>query len=289
MKEIQDLVNKKSLNFVAIIVTYNPDDILIRSLEVLCAQFDLVVIIDNCSTNKSFIASLTSLYGDKLLINFLNENYGIAAALNIGIEICERYGNPWVLTLDQDSIVCKDFLFNYKSVIERFNASSLAPGYYFTGAKLDASISPVTYAITSGQMTKLDLIQKVGGFDDEFFIDGVDFDFSLKIINVGETIFKVNSAYIEHRLGDKSCGVPILRRFHTYHNPVRRYYIYRNMIFLIKKYFLKNTYFVIKHVTANFIYIFTIILLGERRLESLRYIVRGVFHGLIGRSGRFVE
>ena len=52
---------------------------------------------------------------DEITVIYLNENKGIASALNKGIDYSIKKGYQWVLTLDHDSIVTEDMINNMLS------------------------------------------------------------------------------------------------------------------------------------------------------------------------------
>ena len=68
-------------NLFAGIVTFNPDiELLRKNIEAICAQVDLVIIVDNGSRNLEDIRPLADAHHCKLIPNAQNE--GIATALN---------------------------------------------------------------------------------------------------------------------------------------------------------------------------------------------------------------
>ena len=70
----------------ALIIAYNPDQRIVVSLEKLRYLVDFVVIIDNMSSDRSFLEELKIKYDEKFLkILDLNKNYGVASGLNKGI------------------------------------------------------------------------------------------------------------------------------------------------------------------------------------------------------------
>ena len=98
-------INQREKRVAAIIVSYNPNLIVfekeLNSIEVQC----FVIIVDNGSDDefKKFILQKKQNL-EKLNVIFLNENFGIAKALNIGIETAIILGFEYVLLLDHDSI-----------------------------------------------------------------------------------------------------------------------------------------------------------------------------------------
>ena len=95
-------------NLFAGIVTFNPDiELLRKNIEAICAQVDLVIIVDNGSRNLEDIRPLADAHHCKLIPNAQNE--GIATALNQIALAGKGDGYSWMLTLDQDSECPPDF------------------------------------------------------------------------------------------------------------------------------------------------------------------------------------
>jgi len=273
----------------AIVVTFNPDDRLREVLTSICSQVSNVVVVDNGSSNIQFIRDLSELNSNINLIE-LQENFGIGEALNVGVSKVSGLGLKWILTLDQDSITHPDMVKELFSCAIEFEYDSVCPIAVENLAKESISIGheSVDLCITSGQMTKIEVINSINGFDSELFIDNVDFDFCLKLKNHNFSLGRVYSAILFHQLGEvtvkKRC-CHTFHTFHTFHSPLRRYYMYRNSVYLIRQYFRSNPIIICKFIVASFLSFFSIIAFGERRACSLKMISLGLFHAFIGRKG----
>jgi rhamnosyltransferase len=152
----------------------------------------------------------------------------------------------------------------------------LTPQYSKHGLEAGLEIRRIDYAITSGNLVRMDVFDKIGTYDEEFFIDCIDFDFSLRVRRAGLSIVRVGAARMQHALGDKACTIPVIGRVHTFHSPLRRYYMYRNGLYLTSRYAGEYPGFVCKLALVNALYLVTILLFGDQRLESIRYIAYGL-------------
>ncbi|MCB5628214.1 glycosyltransferase, partial [Bifidobacterium breve] len=84
-------------NLFAGIVTFNPDiELLRKNIEAICAQVDLVIIVDNGSRNLEDIRPLADAHHCKLIPNAQNE--GIATALNQIALAGKGDGYSWMFT-----------------------------------------------------------------------------------------------------------------------------------------------------------------------------------------------
>lgn len=74
------------------------------------------------------------------------------------------------------------------------------------------------------------------------FIDEVDTEFCYRSQKAGYKIIEFPNVIMKHSLGDRTYHYFLGRKYNTLnHNAIRKYYITRNKIYMIKKYpFLKK-------------------------------------------------
>lgn len=223
-------IDPYSLSVAALIVTYNPDHRLLDGLTNLTSLVDYVVVVDNGSIRTNVIDRVKDVVPvNKWFIIKLGQNFGIAYALNRGIEhIIANTNCGYVLTLDQDTII---LLEDIKKVIIKVNSNYKDVGIIALTEKAGLKLpefSEIAFPITSGNIVKMDVFDKIE-YRDDFFIDGVDFDFDYEVRKFGYSIVKYNFHSIDHRLGIKKNGL-------LYEPDYRIYYIIRNStVLLIEK------------------------------------------------------
>lgn len=265
------------IDVMAVVVSFNGGQKTVKTINALIGQVGHVHIVDN-SSGPGSVALLEDYSNQpKVSVNWLTENKGVGYALNLGVLHARELGYQWLLTMDQDSI-CDDVMVKtlVKAVAEDPAMVCLAPQYSEFSIDPTEGVRLVGYAITSGNLVRIDVFDKIGLYNEDLFIDGVDFDFSLRVRNAGLNIHMVGAARMQHELGDKACTFPLLGRFHTFHSPLRRYYIFRNYLYLVNGYGGRFPKFVLKMTVSHIIYIFTILLFGEQRLKSMFYISHGI-------------
>lgn len=277
--------HKTSAKIIAIIVVYKPDIVLLKkNIRKLSSQVNNVLIINN----SEFIepGSFESVY----IINN-NNNLGIATALNIGIDFAVKKKFDYALLLDQDSTpddvlvqeLERGFHFDHQI------AMAVPQIIYLGTDKRDSNefeYEFVDFAITSGSMLNLSLIKQIGYFDDNLFIDCVDFDYCFKIRINNLRIVRVNKAMLYQRLGNmvryNFAGISV---YPTNHNYIRRYYITRNRLYIGVKYFHFNKMFLIKNI-LRIIYEFLLIMIFERdRLKKISATKRAFLDFFAGKMG----
>lgn len=239
-------------------------------------------IVDNASSSKT-LEILKQLEQESCVsITYLNQNLGIGNALNIGVNKGVEMGYNWLLTMDQDSIVsgtmveefCKAINLNNKLSCLTPAISIFANENTFNNSRNKENI--VNYAITSGNLVKLEIFETIGLYNEMLFIDCVDFDFSLRLRIAGFTINLVPNAKLFHQLGEKHSVPKIFSWFYTLHSPIRRYYMFRNWGYIFQKYFTKFPVFIIRGTIIHFLLLLIIPFYDRKPRESLTFIYYGI-------------
>ena len=231
------------------IVLYNPDlkllDVNLNAvISQKCSEDIYIVLVDNDSSNITKIKELISKYKDiELIENGVNK--GIATALNQIMTLGKEKKCQWVMTLDQDSTIPLDMIETYIKILnlnKNENIGMLCPRIIDRNAKISNSSSinelvQVNKCITSGTLCNVEAWEISGKYDDNLFIDFVDFDMCAKIRINNYKIYQVNSISMIHSIGvmseHKLFGFKIIS---TAHSPVRHYFYSRNLLYFSKKY-----------------------------------------------------
>ena len=231
-------------NVAAVIVTYNPAKSFVGNIQAINKLVDEIIVVDNGSNDET-INMLKGLE-NKLTLIKLEENKGIAYALNRGIEYAENKGYSWVLTLDHDSTPDENMLNSMLNTYNSLNEEEKQKVVMITPKHIEEKVTEdlakeesyeyVLTEITSGALTKTSYY-KDNKYDEKLFIDLVDHDFCLNINRGGHKIIRVNNAILKHNLGEsKSYNILGVTITPTNHSPVRRYYMTRNRCYIWHKY-----------------------------------------------------
>lgn len=274
---------------VAIIVSYNDAKATIRCVEALCNQVISIIVVDNGSlSDHQFMLHTLERFKNLTLI-FSATNLGIGAAINLALDILDDTKVDWVLTMDQDSISAPDMVESMLQAAIKFPKAAFTPLITDIGQTgINAKPVEVEYAITSGNLIPLTAVRQLKGLDPKLFIDGVDFDFSLRLRAKGYRIIRVPAASMMHTLGNANSSWR-QKRFYTDHAPLRRYYMARNMIINFRRHFLRFPLFISRLLLVTFMTYISIFIWGPRRVESMTMILRGVIDGLLNRTGAYVS
>jgi len=275
----------------AVVVSYDGLQQTVRGVEALRGQVGHVYIVDNGSQAPS-LALLEALEQDGYVtVARLGENLGVGHALNLGVRQARDKGFGWLLTMDQDSVVDRGLLAAYEAAI-RADARQvcLAPTRIKQGeAPKNAAGREVRYAVTSGNLVAVGVFDEIGPYDEGFFIDCIDFDFCLRLRRAGHTIFRAAGALMQHTLGD---GVDVpepVRKFYARHPPIRRYYMYRNYLYLMERYLLAFPGFILKLGLLHVVLLPLMAFHDTQPVASYRAVGRGILDYLRRRTGPAME
>lgn len=272
------------------IITYNPTLTDVSTcLEALCNQVERVIIVDNASKNVKSLQEVVSKYANVTLVKN-SQNIGFAKALTQVFEWAKSQGFNWVLTLNDDSVVPSNMISEYKKILEsqgnlvnQKNAknSKIAIVCSLLKNRLDGTIlhskCHKDECITSGSLTSVEAWQKIGGFDEWLEIDGVDFDFSRRLVRAGWKIVECQNVIMEHQIGKaRSINLIIKHPIVWNHNANRKYYIARNMQVVDYK---MGTYSYAKSLRAVVRDMIFVALWEKNKFAKIRAMIRGFKDG----------
>ena len=273
-----------------VVVLYNPDEKVLDNIKTYIDLLDVLYVVDNSPIPNDN----SKKYKDKKIKYISNNgNKGIAFAFNVGAKEALKNGSEWLLTMDQDSSFQKESLEKMILFLKEINkniimSESLDLSYDKIGilsalqrTELNKTekLSGISYPLvvmTSGNLVNLNAYKKVKGFKDWFFIDAVDFEFCLNLKKNGYEIIQMNTAELNHNLGEsvekKMLGKTM---YVTNHNPIRRYYITRNRHYLYDLY--KDDYldYCALELSRTKHELIKIILFEKDKIKKLKYIYKG--------------
>ena len=280
----------------AIIVTYNATDDLLDNIAAIRPQVSRLVLVDNGSRPEglALVERARASFDCELIRN--DSNLGIATALNIGIGRAVSHGSKQAIFFDQDSIVGDQQY--VASMLEVYNARNqsgrvaiVVPRYIdrSSGAALPLAKSRdgrLLTSITSGSFVPLDVFKTLGLHDESLYIDYVDIEFSLRCRRAGYLIVEAPRAILRHSLGALTKHRLGARVFtSTHHNSDRRYFITRNRLLLMRRYWRDWPWF-IHELRAFSLELMKIVLVERNKLDKIRNIARGAVHAFQNKTGR---
>ncbi|MDD5578651.1 MAG: glycosyltransferase family 2 protein [Methylobacter sp.] len=308
----QSIPQRAEKQVAALVVTHFPDAGFPSRLDKLLEQVSHVVIIDNGSPQD--LLSWQKQYCDSDNITFLKNsvNLGIATALNQGMDLLTKEGFERVVTFDQDSTVTSGFIALLQATMtanevphgdvalvgaNRSDAGEnqdrhrwLRPKKrwpFFERITCDR-IGPdgVTLVITSGTLFNMKIFNILGPFRDDFFIDFVDSEYCLRAKEAGYRILVNPDARLFHQLGSKKqYRLFGLTMSPTFHSPLRRYYLSRNRIEMMRLYGLTFPHWLIYELMALIHITLSILFYEDQKIAKLQACAIGTCDGLLKRMG----
>ena len=274
----------------AVVVSYNGLHKTRRTVDALRGQVGHVHIVDNGSAAESLNVLDVLEQEPGITVERLGENRGVGHALNLGMERATQIGCSWLLTMDQDSVIDGSMIQAYQAAVERDpGLVCLSPCVTKNGRKEQAATSVVGYAITSGNLVRVSLFDQVGLYDEGFFVDCVDFDFSLRLRRAGYAVHRVSNAFMQHQLGEVNEVPSFLSRYYAEHSPVRRCYMSRNFLYMMERYLLRFPVFILKLALSHLLLLVLIGIYDPSPLRSYRAIGKGIWDYLARRDGIYRE
>lgn len=277
------------IKVVAIIVSFNGGEKTLRTIGALLPQVDYIHVVDNGSEFLSLKFLDNIKPNQRISITKLKVNKGIGAALNEGVSKAKQLGYSWILTMDQDSLAAPDMVACMINAAEKNDGMRcLSPNLTIHGEVVSSLKSgSVSYAITSGNLVNIEIYNQIGNYNEDLFIDCVDFDFSLRLRKAGFGIFKVSDAFLYHELGEKNNLPRLFKSYYTQHSPLRRYYMFRNFLYMVEKYLLFDFKFISKLFISHLILFTLLIFYDPKPWASIRMIFYGIMDYFSNKVGAF--
>lgn len=259
----------------AVVVLFNPKLEEILNINSYVNNVDFLVIIDNSDTDHyNFV--LKNVSSRNLKYYTEKKNLGLCRALNIGVNILNNVGCSWALLFDADSKLGSDIISVYKKAIEELyvdNVSLLCPVHMFERSKSVpySGYKNVKWSMTSGCLFNIPVFNKLQGFYEDLFVDGLDMDYCLKSKKCGYKIIQCGEAVINHHPADTKsvCGFK-----YGIASPFRYYMQSRQLIWVI--FYYKEPIFF-----ATYLYKWIkVVFLFPNKFLYIKSMIKGSFEGL---------
>jgi len=253
------------------------------------------VLIDNGSNDDS-VEILKNEFPNLIIIKN-NENLGFGAGFNRGIKYSIAQGAKYILIINNDTIADPNMMTNLLSVLEGDNELGIvAPFIYYYENKekiwsKGGFINSFSLEQTETQpkkhskdenmktfltgcclLVKVDVFEKIGMFDEQFFMYYEDLDFSLRCLKNGIKMKTVPEAKLWHRISKSSGGK---------NNSLERFYMAKSSgLYFRKHMILWQLPFIVTFRLGSAI-LWTFRLLQNRQFASISYYWKGLIQGWV--------
>ena len=295
------------MNFtVAIIVTYHPTGSMVAELfAALQHQVSRIVVVDNHSSPElqDFIRKKLPVNGELIC---LESNWGIGAAINLGLVEAKKRGADAVILFDQDSVPMPGMVASLHVALaekqeEGEKVAAVGSCYLDQRKQVEpafialqgwtlrrtpcagAGVISVDHLISSGCLISMGALDVIGGMNAKLFIDYVDTEWCIRARRRGYMLYGVGAAKMSHNIGDETATLFGLEL--PVHSALRNYYLLRNGIWLVRRPWVSAAWRMVVMRRLLLSYLFFSLFVGDR-FENWKMMNLGVWHGITGRMGK---
>lgn len=278
-----------AIKLAAVVTLYYPNENHFLNMKNYLANVDKLYVMDNTPD----VNHESDLPKSKKIEYYSFHNIGVSKALNFGCECASGEGYKWILTMDQDTILLSNVLLEMKKIIEtkEMKKIGIVTPWHKTKLKIEKPKKKIDYpqdVMTSGNIVNLEIWKEIGGFNEDFFIDGIDIEYGLRLKKYGYKIMRLNELEIEHDLGDIFY---VKGKLCTNHSGIRRYYMNRNYHYIYDCYKETDKEFC-EFLISNYKTMLKVILFEKNKFSKVYGFILGYIHykkGIKGKLNRFLN
>ncbi|WP_439662567.1 glycosyltransferase [Lentzea sp. HUAS TT2] len=273
----------------AIATAYHPDQRLLAVVEAARASCTEVLVVDNTPGGAEL---LSGDLPEGVRVLRPAGNLGLAGALNLGIREMSP-GSEAVLLLDQDSVLSGEVVGLLVAHLDDPTIGAAAPApwdavresYIDPRTRLRPEVADLDAVITSGMVVRRSLLDELGGFREDFFVDCVDQDFCLKLRRTGMRIVQDKRVKLPHSLGEVREHRFLIGHVRVTHHPKwRLYWVIRNGVLLVKENLRRSPVWCLTSVLIMVRWALLTALYEKPRGARLRAMWHGLRDGVKGRT-----
>lgn len=273
---------------IGVVILFQPQNNVIDHINSYLPYLKLLYIIDNSKIqNKTLIEQINLL--DKCQYLFNNGNYGISKPLNLAADNAIKKDAAWLLTMDQDSYFKSNDFYKLITFAQKQDYTKTAIVSALQSSYLDEyNIEKLTdepfTIITSGNLINLSLYEKIGEFNENYFIDGIDTEYALRVHQKNYTIKRLNNIILCHQLGNTTNHQGCIVRNHS---PLRRFYMTRNALDLIAQSYKSHPRFALSTAKSIIINFKNILFYENQKKAKIVFMIKGLLAYITSQWGKF--
>lgn len=274
-------------------MTFHPDERFYERLQRISEAFTSIVVIDNGS-GEAFKQSLQLRLLPSIAVIQNTRNLGLAKALNQGLAFAIRKQFAWVCTFDQDSLIDPALLVALTNLFHQATLKPMMIGCNYWHSSLNRPLLPPLTAkpyyerktlISSGTLISLTLPQTIGYFREDYFIDSVDHEYSLRARQHGHRLLISSQVLMHHSIGRTETYQRVRIFRIPEHSPIRKYYITRNSLTTAFHYFQYEPMWGLKQLGRLGVELLAILIYEQQKREKIAAMRLGIWHALTGKLG----
>jgi GT2 family glycosyltransferase len=202
-----------------------------------------VIVVDNGSADES-VSTIRAAFPEVTVLE-TSANLGFTGGNNVGIEYALKAGAEYVYLLNNDTVCAPDALSALITAAEEEPGLGLLTPvihYYdepeeiwFGGSRIDLSLGvalhdnsrvptlveqprEIPWASGCAMLLRAEVVKRLGGFDDRYFLIWEDVDLSMRVRQSGSRIGLVPAARIYHKVSRSFAGLSWMGRYYHTRN-----------------------------------------------------------------------
>lgn len=240
-----DLKPVRDVKICALVIGYHPGSEVVEHISSYSRGVDYLYFYDNSEKrNKELEDSLSKMENAEYI--FKGENLGLCVPINEAFYLAREREMDWLITFDQDSVADAGMISRMREFANSSECNGsiaiIAPSVNEIDRSMGVKSRYYTYydrVIQSGAMHRLAAIEKIGPYNEDLFIDEVDYEYCVRCRMQGYHIVKLDHALLMHNRLDDGVERKLVNgkmiRINKY-SPMRYYYRYRNALYCYDKY-----------------------------------------------------
>lgn len=272
---------------IAVVVTYNRKNWLLKNIEALLGQsrpLDEIVIVDNASTDGTYEFVKGLVDANKCIKYYtLPENTGGSGGFSWGVEKAYEHGADYIWGMDDDAIPMPDALERLIEVSSKMDKPTALWSNCDKSIFEDDVLEVETWMFVGFYLPR-EIISDVGFPRADFFIYWDDHEYALRIRKAGYRIFKVRDSIIEHQDAVKNYYPEI--RFGPIHMNMFKMADWR-VYYYVRNYILTYHWNEIKKYAVVFVEIPKIFIKAlVFKTGQGKFVLKGLKDGLMNKTGK---
>lgn len=271
----------EKIKMLGVLTLYNIEkDLALNNMERYAPYLDQLVVWDNSADNHSDWFPVPNIE-----YHWTGENTYIASAINFARHYAEELGYDLLLIMDQDSR-WEDFsAFRHQVEIcyqedpNRVFCPYIPRNDAF---EIKSDIQVKNVFINSGTVIPIHILDAIGGADELFPLDALDYDLSRRIQDAGYSIVSLTHHRLIHTIGKVQRMGPLNIATNNY-GPERTYSITKSHILYYRKYRhvlpSSEKWFILKEHFIKKLY--RVLLAEPQKLSLLKQMLKGIYDGLV--------
>lgn len=267
------------MKFCCGVTLFYPTDEELKSIEKYKEIFEKIYIYDN-TDNKEKKGELYFKDKDMFIYYGSNENNGLSVAYNKMCKNAIEDGFDYICLFDQDSNIsnadlkkCIDYIKRDRDKFVGVYAPEIIYDHEPRVIKDNKEIvaDEINWVISSGSFVNLHTYIKIGGFDEEYFIDRIDYDYCMSMKKYAFKTKQLKNVFLFQSLGEvKRTIIGNISQ----HTALRHYYVYRNRLYYYNKKNCGNFIDKIKVLILSIKHIIRILFFEDNKVEKINMLIR---------------